>query len=126
MTRYSPLPLRLFVVLAALTAAFPLPTYLTAAHDGAQPADKLEIRPDGAENNKRLALYTAAMAEVARANKVVFVDLFQPSRQLYAKASRPLTINGIHLNEYGNELVAKVTDQALFGGRQTGASDVKQ
>src|SRR5262245_50698564 len=31
--------------------------------------------PDGAENNKRLEAYTAAMAEVARANKIPFVDL---------------------------------------------------
>src|SRR5262249_35352654 len=233
MTRFSPLPFRLGVVLAALIAAFPLLTFLTAAHDG-QPTDKLEIRPgdhiclvgntlpermqhdgwletylhsrfpthdlvvrnlafsgdaltlrlrsqnfgtpdywltatkadvilaffgynesfggevglgkfksdldsylkhllgkqyngksaprvvlfspighedlhdrnlpDGAENNKRLALYTSAMAEVAKTNKVPFVDLYQPSRQLYAKTSRPLTVNGIHLNDYGNEL----------------------
>ena len=34
--------------------------------------------PDGEENNKRLELYTAAMAEVAEANNVPFVDLFIP------------------------------------------------
>src|SRR5437660_12491839 len=44
MTRCSPLPLRLCVVLAALTASFPLLTFLPAAHEGGQRADKLEIR----------------------------------------------------------------------------------
>src|SRR5262245_14638130 len=37
---------------------------------------------DGADNNKRLRLYTAAMAEVAKANSVVFVDLFMPTLDL--------------------------------------------
>ena len=43
--------------------------------------------PDGSENNARLELYTAAMAEVAKANGVPFVDLFTPTRELYAKAA---------------------------------------
>jgi putative heme-binding domain-containing protein len=70
--------------------------------------------PDGSANNKRLKLYCAAMAEVARANQVVFVDLFGPTQQLYRKASKPLTINGIHLTENGNRLLAEVIDNALF------------
>ena len=44
--------------------------------------------PDGTANNKRLELYTAAMAEVARVNKVLFVDLFHPTQELYAKAEK--------------------------------------
>ncbi len=43
--------------------------------------------PDGRENNQRLALYTKAMAEVAAAHNVRFVDLFTPSRDLYAQDS---------------------------------------
>ncbi len=58
--------------------------------------------PDGQANNVRLARYTEVMAEVAKANSVVFVDLFHPMLQRYAQASSPLTINGIHLNEAGN------------------------
>src|SRR5438128_10089192 len=42
--------------------------------------------PDGRENNERLKLYTAAMSDVAKANGVVFVDLFTPSKALYANA----------------------------------------
>ena len=57
--------------------------------------------PDGTANNDRLELYTAAMAEVAKANDVPFVDLFHPTQDLYAKATKPLTINGIHLTRSG-------------------------
>lgn len=71
--------------------------------------------PDGVENNERLALYADAMAEVARAKGVVFVDLFRPTAALYAQTDEPLTINGIHLNEEGNRLLAHVIDEALFG-----------
>ena len=70
--------------------------------------------PSGAENNKRLEIYVKAMAEVARANDVPFVDLFHPTLDAYAKASAPLTINGIHLNEHGAEAVARIADQAMF------------
>jgi putative heme-binding domain-containing protein len=70
--------------------------------------------PDGSENNKRLELYTKAMVEVAEKNGVVCVDLFHPTRELYAKTDKPLTINGIHLNTHGNEAVARIIDAALF------------
>ena len=70
--------------------------------------------PDGTANNKRLELYTLAMAEVAKRHNVAFVDLFHATQQLYAKATEPLTINGVHLNARGNEEVAKVIDTALF------------
>jgi len=71
--------------------------------------------PDGAENNTRLKLYAGAMAEVAKANAVTFVDLLNPTLALYARAARPLTINGIHLNLEGDREVAGVIDRALFG-----------
>jgi putative heme-binding domain-containing protein len=71
--------------------------------------------PDGSENNARLALYTQAMAETAAAKGVPFVDLFQPTRELYATARQPLTIYGIHLTDEGNRLLAYVIEGALFG-----------
>jgi putative heme-binding domain-containing protein len=74
--------------------------------------------PDGTENNKRLEMYTKAMAEVAKANNVPFVDLFQATRTLYQKGSKPLTINGTHLNAYGNMMVAQAIDAALFPGEE--------
>ncbi|MCP4784660.1 MAG: c-type cytochrome [Fuerstiella sp.] len=71
--------------------------------------------PDGSANNQRLAAYTAVMADVANSQGVSFVDLFTPTKALYAKAEQPLTINGIHLTSQGNRLVAEVVDEALFG-----------
>jgi putative heme-binding domain-containing protein len=72
--------------------------------------------PDGAADNRRLELYTHAMAEVAQANGVFFVDLFTPSKQYFAEMSHPRsTINGIHLNEAGNGVVAGFAYEALFG-----------
>ena len=68
-----------------------------------------------AENNKNLTLYTSAMAGVAKANNVQFVDLFASSQKLYAAAKTPLTINGIHLNASGDAALAPVQFQAVFG-----------
>jgi putative heme-binding domain-containing protein len=79
--------------------------------------------PDGNDNNKRLELYTAAMADVAKANNVPFVDLFHSTRDAYGKAKKPLTINGVHLNEEGNRVVAEIIDKALFGA--SGERDAK-
>jgi len=72
--------------------------------------------PDGAENNARLELYSNAMAEVAAEHGVAFVDLFHPTRQLYADTEQPLTTDGVHLNTDGNRALAEVIDSALFSG----------
>ncbi len=73
--------------------------------------------PSGEENNARLALYTAAMAEVAKANpSVLFIDLYTPTRELFRTSQTPLTINGVHLNEQGDALVAAIIEDALFPG----------
>jgi putative heme-binding domain-containing protein len=79
--------------------------------------------PDGKASNERLALYTAAMAEVAQRNRVPFVDLFNGTRDEYARESEPLTINGVHLNEHGNWIVARLIDRALFPGKPEPTQD---
>jgi len=78
--------------------------------------------PDPSATNERLKLYTAAMAEVAKADGVVFVDLFAPTPALYEKAAEPLTINGVHLNETGNRRLADVILDRLVPG-QIGANE---
>ncbi len=80
------------------------------AHEGSESPNL----SDGVENNKRLELYTKAMAEVANKHGVVYVDLFHPTRDLYGKSDKSLTINGVHLNTRGNEAVARIIDGALF------------
>jgi putative heme-binding domain-containing protein len=70
---------------------------------------------DGRENDARLELYTSAMRRVAEQRGVAFVDLFHPTARRYRESSEPLTINGIHLNDLGNRLVAGEIERALFG-----------
>ena len=71
--------------------------------------------PDGSENNKNLSLYTQAMADVCEQKKVLFVDLFHPTQELYRSVDKPLTMNGIHLLDHGNKAVANVIARELFG-----------
>ena len=75
--------------------------------------------PDGKENNARLKIYTAAMAEVAKANNVTFVDIFTPTLATFGKGG-PYTINGVHLNLAGDEYVGGLIEGLLFAGN-TGA-----
>src|SRR4029453_15552265 len=51
----------------------------------------------------------------------VFVDLFVPTRALYAAAKTPLTQNGVHMTAEGNRQLAELIDSTLFGpaGRRT-------
>ena len=77
---------------------------------------------DGVANNANLELYSAAIIEAAKAHKLPCVDLFHPTAKLMA--DRPtdapkLTINGIHLNEAGDEAVAAILDESMFGPRPT-------
>ena len=70
------------------------------------------------ENNENIGLYTTAMAQVAEANKVPFIDLFRISTPLYGKAAndgKSLTFNGIHLTDEGNRHLAPEIFRALFG-----------
>ncbi len=70
--------------------------------------------PDGTKENANLALYAKAMKEVAAARKVGFIDLFEPSAELYDKFKEPLTINGFSLNEKGEQLIGTTLAEALY------------
>lgn len=79
--------------------------------------------PDGSENNRRLQLYARAMAGVAAESGVVFVDLLHPTQEAYATSEEALTINGIHLNTRGNQVLAEIIDAALFRNEPSGPLD---
>src|SRR5262245_48034845 len=73
--------------------------------------------PDPQANNANLRLYVAAMAETAKANNVLFVDLFAISQRLYAEAAkegRALTFNTFLLTESGDKALAPEIFRALF------------
>ena len=70
------------------------------------------------ENNANLRLYTTAMAQIAEANQVPFLDLFGLSNRLYKEAEndgKSLTFNGLHLTEEGDRHLAPEIFRALFG-----------
>ena len=73
--------------------------------------------PDPTANNANLQKYTEAMAAVAQANDVLFVDLFAMSQRIYAQAAKrgqSLTFNTLHLTEAGDRVLAPEIFQALF------------
>ncbi|GAA4456360.1 hypothetical protein GCM10023156_31560 [Novipirellula rosea] len=69
----------------------------------------------GEEQNKNLALYTEALANVAKETGVGFVDLYSPTKALFEKSDERLTLNGAHLNAKGYAALAPILDQGLFG-----------
>ena len=60
------------------------------------------------ERNQDVALYSKSMQRIAGEQKIRFIDLFAPSKKLFAESSVPLTQNGLHLNTAGNRAVAKI------------------
>lgn len=62
-------------------------------------SDKMDL-PDGKQENENLTLYTQAMAEVAKAKNVPFIDAFNPSKKWFARSSQ-LTIDGFQMNDKG-------------------------
>ncbi|MDA7978901.1 MAG: GDSL-type esterase/lipase family protein [Pirellulales bacterium] len=78
---------------------------------------KSESLPNTREANQRIGMYAHAMAEVATAKGVPFVDLFRFTQESYAVLSSPATINGIHLNTSGNMMVADCVIETLLPDR---------
>jgi len=73
------------------------------------------LMPDGKRENANLKLYAAAMAEFAKAERLSFVDLFTPTNEMAeAEPGVQFTINGAHINDRGDWVVASLLDEALF------------
>jgi lysophospholipase L1-like esterase len=82
-------------------------------------------RVDVDARNRELARYTEAMGRISGKQGVPFVDLYTPTLALMAQGGPALTINGIHLNEYGDRIVARLLMDALgFGQRLRAATAV--
>ena len=63
------------------------------------------------------------MQQVCDDKQVLFVDLFTPTKKYYAITKQPMTMNGIHLLDYGNQVVAGEIVRKLFPGK-TGQAPV--
>lgn len=74
------------------------------------------LLPDGDAENARLRAYGAAVAEVAAERGIPFVDVMGPTHAAFHLApGLQYTINGAHLDENGDKLLAKILVDALLG-----------
>ena len=71
--------------------------------------------PDGVKENANLALYTKAIAAVAKKHGLTFIDLFNPMQALYPQAREPLTTGGFVPTDEGYQHVAKLLATGLYG-----------
>lgn len=72
--------------------------------------------PDAAAQNKSLALYAQATAEIAKKLNLPYVDVYNAvGKALAAKPGLQYSINGCHLNSEGDQLLAQSLMQAMFG-----------
>ncbi len=70
-------------------------------------------RVDVNARNRELARYTESMGRISGQQGVPFVDLFTPTLALMAQGGSAMTINGIHLNQDGDRIVAHLLMAAL-------------
>ena len=83
-----------------------------------QDLSKMEDLPDGIEINRRLKMYTHAMAQVALEEKIFFIDVYTPSIKWFSE--KKLTIDGMQLNEEGYRIFSSFLSNALFGQGEQG------
>ncbi|RYC70111.1 PVC-type heme-binding CxxCH protein [Spirosoma sordidisoli] len=69
--------------------------------------------PNGINENRNLALYTQAMADIAAKHKVLFLDVFTPTKQWFATGEE-LTIDGCQLTEKGYQKLTPLLVDGLF------------
>jgi len=72
------------------------------------------LLPSAAAENARIALYNAVIAEVASAKSVALADVFPGMQASYDASAEPLTIDGIHLNDAGNDAFGIALVRTLF------------
>ena len=76
--------------------------------------------PDGKTINSNLHLYAHKMKELSALNELQYIDLYTASLEWY-KSGYELTIDGIQLNDQGNQKVAKFLAKSLFNYKSTDA-----
>ncbi len=76
---------------------------------------RIQDTPDGKVENANLALYTAAMGDVAVKYDLLFVNLFTITQAWFDTTEKPLTRDGTLLTEAGYARIAPILADALFG-----------
>lgn len=78
------------------------------------------LHVDAAERNQVLKVYRDAIEKLASEEQLPFIDLFTATLEAFeAEPGMQYTINGLHVNEQGDELVAQLLDRGLFSDSQT-------
>lgn len=65
-------------------------------------------------NNERLQMYSQVVGDIAKQGEVGFVDLFRTTLAEMNSPGSDLTINGVHLNDEGYQLLSRLVYQSLF------------
>ncbi len=75
--------------------------------------------PNGENENANLALYASAMEHVAKKHGLTYIDLFTPTKALYALANtkESFTADGFMPTEDGYKQLAGILATGIFGGR---------
>ncbi len=71
--------------------------------------------PKGDAENANLTLYAAAMERVAKKRGLTFIDLFTPTKAIYAKAQQPFTTGGFVPTEAGYAQLAEILADGIYG-----------
>ena len=70
--------------------------------------------PAGTVTNANLALYAAAMEDVAAVHDVLFVNAYAASQKWYDQTDYPLTIDGFQLTDEGYQRLARLLADTLI------------
>ncbi len=78
------------------------------------------LHPTGETENANLSAYADAIVELGKGDDIPVVELWSKTMAAFsAEPGAQYTINGVHLNEAGDELVSKILDESLFGPSTT-------
>jgi lysophospholipase L1-like esterase len=77
--------------------------------------ENIEHVPAADLNNDRIRQYTEVMREVAREQRVRFIDVFAPTAEAMRSPGSDLTVNGAHLTEAGDRLFSEALFRGTFG-----------
>jgi len=72
-----------------------------------------EYLPDEEQINQNLETYSFAIRDLAGKFGIKYVDVFHPLRNKMQMESKPLTTNGIHLNDLGRVYLTEVLGESL-------------
>ena len=73
------------------------------------------LTPNWKQRNKDLNQYANAMQRVAEAHQVSYIELFDPTSELFEDESgSQFTINGVHLNDFGYWAVSNIIFKHLM------------